>query len=269
MTTAAADLSAQLTAALDRITALEAQLAELGERRDGPGPRFDALQAAFTDRFRGSRDEVTQKLRAYLPDVRRVVEPAAGGVRVVDVGCGRAEWLDLLRAEGIEAEGVDLNADFVEAASSRGLRAVRADGIDHLRGLPAGSVDLVTSFHLIEHLSIEVLLAMFEAAYAALRRGGCLLLETPNPVNVIMGACNFYLDPTHRSPLPPALTEHLVLASGFVDVEVRPLHGDETPWPTGGSGADPAFEEAVRRVLYGPRDYAVLGYRAALPAGVS
>lgn len=253
-----------------RLRDLEAEVAtlraETGALRSAAaaaetGPRFAAVYAAFADRFRGSAEEVTAKLRGYLPDVRRVLTAPDGdpAARVLDVGCGRAEWLSLLRAEGVAAVGVDANADFVRAGQRSGLEVVQADAMEYLLTRPAGSLDLVTAFHLVEHLDTEALLALFAAAGHALRPGGCLLLETPNPTNLTMGACNFYLDPTHRSPMPPALTAFLVEASGFADVEIRPLHPDDSP-------LDPdvtptAVEALVARALRGPRDYAVLGYQ--------
>jgi len=224
------------------------------------GPRFAAVYAQFADRFRGSREEVTAKLRPYLADVERVLQPGSAGPRVVDVGCGRAEWLTLLRDEGVSARGVDANADFVGAAREAGLDVVQADAVAYLSGLDEGSLDLVTAFHLVEHLDTETLLALLEAARHALRPGGCLLLETPDPTNLTMGACNFYLDPTHRSPMPPALTAFLVGASGFDDVEIRPLHPDDSPLDPD-AGPPTAVEALVARALRGPRDYAVLGVR--------
>jgi SAM-dependent methyltransferase len=227
---------------------------------DGTGPRFAAVYAQFADRFRGSRDEVTAKLRPYLDDVRRVLQPAGPGPRVLDVGCGRAEWLTLLRDEGVTARGVDANADFVAAALASGLDVVQADAVAYLSDLEEGALDLVTAFHLVEHLDTETLLALLEAARHALRPGGCLLLETPNPTNLTMGACNFYLDPTHRSPMPPALTAFLVGASGFTDVEIRPLHPDDSPLDPA-VGPPTAVEALVAHALRGPRDYAVLALR--------
>jgi hypothetical protein len=103
------------------------------------------------------------------------------------------------------------------------------------------------------------MLALMEAARGALRAGGCLLLETPNPHNLQMAACDFFNDPTHRSPLPPALVEFLVSASGFERVEVRPLHPATSPLE-GVRGAEVGIE-LVERALYGPQDYAVLGYK--------
>lgn len=259
------DLARELAATSQRAAALEREVRELRGKVDGSGPRFAALYADFTDRFRGTTEEVTAKLTGYLPDVRRLVRgnagAAEGAVRVVDIGCGRGEWLALLRETGVRALGVDASPAFVAAGRARGLEMVHDDGIKHLQGLPANSQDLVTAFHVIEHLDIETLLALLEAAWHALRAGGCLLLETPNPRNLLMAACDFYNDPTHRSPLPPALTEHLLSASGFEQVEVRSLHPARSPLEPASSGAGAQIEQVVELSLYGPQDYAVLGYK--------
>jgi O-antigen chain-terminating methyltransferase len=252
------DLSRRLAETSRHVAALETRLQD---RVDGTGPRFGGLYAEFTDRFRGSTDEVTAKLAGYLPDVRRVVGAGArsDGPAVVDLGSGRGEWLTLLREERVPASGVDANPAFVEAGRTRGLALVHGDAVAHLRALPAGSVDMVTAFHLIEHLEVEVLLELLAAARQALRPGGCVLLETPNPSNLRMAACDFYNDPTHRSPLPPDLTEFLVSACGFGDVEVRPLHPGRPPLRTD-DAVDEQLERLVTLTLYGPQDYAVLGY---------
>lgn len=252
------DLSRRLAETSRHVAALETRLQD---RVDGTGPRFAGLYAEFTDRFRGSTDEVTEKLAGYLPDVRRVVRADTGsdGPAVVDLGSGRGEWLTLLREERVPASGVDANPAFVEAGRTRGLDLVHGDAVAHLRALPPDSVDMVTAFHLIEHLEVEVLLELLAAARQALRPGGCVLLETPNPSNLRMAACDFYNDPTHRSPLPPDLTEFLVSASGFGDVEVRPLHPGRPPLPTD-DAVDEQLERLVTLTLYGPQDYAVLGY---------
>ncbi|GAA3559975.1 hypothetical protein GCM10022197_14320 [Microlunatus spumicola] len=257
-----------MRALADRVRELEAEVGTLraeaaareGGREDDTGPRFAAVYAQFADRFRGSRAEVTAKLRPYLVDVGLVLRAEEPGPRVLDVGCGRAEWLTLLRDEGIAARGVDANADFVAAGREGGLDVVQADAVAYLAGLEEGSLDLVTAFHLVEHLGTETLLALFEAARHALRPGGRLLLETPDPTNLTMGACNFYLDPTHRSPMPPALTSFLVGASGFSDVEVRKLHPDDSPLDPE-AGPPTPVEALVVRALRGPRDYAVLAVR--------
>ena len=247
----------------NRLQLVEAELRTLQARGvsshdvDGWGPRFAAIYADFTEHFRGSTAEVSAKLEGYLPDVHRLAGP--GGV--VDLGCGRGEWLALLRAAGVTARGIDANPAFVAAGRARGLDMELGDALGYLEALPLDSIDMVTAFHVIEHLATEDLLALLEAARGALRPGGCLLLETPNPMNLVMAACDFYNDPTHRSPLPPALTEYLVCTQGFRDVEVRPLHPKTAPpAPTGGADACAQLHEIVVRAHFGPQDYAVLGY---------
>jgi O-antigen chain-terminating methyltransferase len=260
------DLVRELTAANQHAESLERQLVELRQKVEGSGPRFAALYAEFADQFRGTAEQITAKLEGYLPDVRKLVAHSPDdSVRVLDIGCGRGEWLTLLQRIGVRAAGVDSHSAFVEAGRAQGLDMAEGDGIDHLRRRNANSLDLVTAFHLIEHLDIESVLTLIAAAHDALRPGGCLLLETPNPTNLQMAACDFYNDPTHRAPLPPALTAFLVSASGFADVEVRHLHPAESPL------APPArhralVEEVVERALYGPQDYAVLGFKG-VPAG--
>ena len=257
------DLVGELIAASQRLAAHEVDLRVLRTKVDRSGPRFAAIYGGFIDRFRGSTAEVTAKLTVYLPDVRRLVHaagPAADATGVVDVGCGRGEWLALLRSAGVPASGVDSNPAFVSDARARGLDVVQGDAVAHLRGLPPDSVDLVTAFHVIEHLDVEELLALLAAARHALRPGGCILVETPNPTNLRMAACDFYNDPTHRSPLPPALTEYLVSASGFADVEVRPLNPNQSPVELARADSQ-QVEQLVAHTLYGPQDYAVLGYK--------
>jgi SAM-dependent methyltransferase len=246
----------------DRLRSVEAELRTLqasgGGSHDGWGPRFAAIYDDFTDHFRGSTAEVSAKLEGYLPDVQRL----AGHGGVVDLGCGRGEWLELLRAAGVTARGVDANPAFVAAGRTRGLDMELGDALGYLRALPPDSIDMVTAFHVIEHLNTEDLLALLQAAREVLRPGGCLLLETPNPTNLVMAACDFYNDPTHRSPLPPALTEYLVSTQGFRDVQVRPLHPKASPLvPTGDGGARDQVQELVAQALFGPQDYAVLGYK--------
>jgi SAM-dependent methyltransferase len=244
------------------VRALEAEVRELRTRTahslHGWGPRFAAIYDDFTDEFRGSVAEVTAKLEGYLPDVRQVAHTNG----VVDLGSGRGEWLTLLRDAGIRSRGVDPHPRFVADGRSRGLDVEQGDGVRYLQQLAPNSVDMVTAFHLIEHLPVEELLELLEAAYNALRPGGCLLLETPNPANLVMGACDFYNDPTHLAPLPSSLTKFLVSRHGFDDIEVRLLHPKISPLPPAMGDAEYAqLRDLVSTALFGPQDYAVLGYK--------
>lgn len=238
--------------------------------RDGgrplPASAFSRVYPAFEARFRGTADEVRGRLAtAYLDDVRE----ASTGAGVLDVGAGRGEWLELLGDEGIRARGVDRDGAFVAAGTERGLDLALGDGVAWLRSQPAGAADVVTAFHVVEHLAVDDVLALLAAAALALRPGGLLVLETPDPRNLVMGACNFHLDPTHRVPLPPALTTFLVETADLEVTEVRDLHRKEDVDLSGLvlDGVDGRTGDLVRgaldRTLFGPQDYAVLARRPA------
>lgn len=259
-------VNADLVRRLEQLeTKLRAQPQEVAgpgrSRGEQRGSHFASVYPAFQDHFRGSEAEITGRLTAYLPDIDRLV--GAGGV--VDIGPGRGEWLTLLREHGTACYGIDVNLACIAACQAKGLEVVHTEAAPHLLGLPTGSLDMVTAFHVIEHLDIDELLELIGAAHHALRPGGCLLVETPNPTNVVMAACDFYNDPTHRAPLPPDLTEYLVGAAGFGAIEVRHLHPRQDRLhelqEEASQGASPLLAETVAQRFFGPQDYAVLGYR--------
>ena len=180
---------------------------------------LDALYASFDEHFRGSKEEIKERLKVYLPIVMtsRNGKPATP---ILDLGCGRGEWLELLHEESLTATGVDSNRVLVEQCRERGLEVVEADLLNYLRKLPDASLGGLTGFHIVEHLAIEVLVKLIDEAMRVLRPGGVVIFETPNPQNVLVGSCNFYFDPTHRNPLPYQVLKFLVEARGFVDVKV-------------------------------------------------
>lgn len=217
---------------------------------------LDSLYVAFEDRFRGSSEEIKERVRVYLPVIR---ETGAGCVEgpVLDVGCGRGEWLELLREEELHGRGIDLNRVMVEQCSAQGLNVIEIDVLTYLRSLPDATLGAVTGFHLIEHLPFETLIAMLDEALRVLRPGGVVIFETPNPENVLVGSCNFYMDPTHRNPLPSKLTKFLLESRGFHNaeiIELNPSVADRINEPS----------EVARRLneyFYGSQDYSVIGYR--------
>ena len=245
---------------------------------DGPPPlellsreltvHDEALYEDIEDAFRGSRDAVTEMLHGYLTDLAAI----EGTNPVVDVGCGRGEWLELLAANGVAAYGCDINHVVVERCRSLGLEVRHADAVDHLTTIEAGTVRAVTSFHVAEHLSLDTLVALIDAALVALQPGGLLILETPKPNNHQVGAANFYLDPSHLKPLHPLFLEFLVRSRGFDPVEVRELHGPgiEPLRPTDLAG-DPnrttPFVEALNQAFASPLDYAVVARKPGTAAG--
>jgi SAM-dependent methyltransferase len=180
---------------------------------------------ALEERYRGSREQIESRLRVYLPFVEPLKtlddEPQA-----VDLGCGRGEWLELLRQHGFLATGVDLNGLMIAACRDRGLVAIQADSLDHLKMLPAGSQGVVSAIHLAEHLPFDDLQQLVAEAHRVLLPGGLLIVETPNPENLIVATSHFYLDPTHRRPLPQGLLKLAVEYAGFRRVKTLYLQED-------------------------------------------
>jgi len=180
---------------------------------------------AFEDRYRGARETIKQRLRAYQP----FIEPLAtlqSPPRALDVGCGRGEWLELLGEQGFQAHGVDLDEGMLAACRERGLDVELGDAIACLRRMPDASLTLVSAFHLVEHIPFEVLQALVSEAQRVLLPGGLLIMETPNAENLVVGATSFYLDPTHLRPLPPQLLAFITEYGGFQRHKVVRLQED-------------------------------------------
>jgi O-antigen chain-terminating methyltransferase len=224
---------------------------------EAEGLNLDSLYASFEDQFRGARSAIKAQLKFYLPLLRAA---RVGTVErpVLDVGCGRGEWLELLREEGLHARGVDANGVLVEQCAARGLDVAKTDALTYLRALAEDSLSALTGFHIIEHLPFLALVELLDETLRVLRPGGLVILETPNPKNLVVGACNFYSDPTHLRPLFPETLKFLLDQRGFAQVRVEYLHPvDNGPvWQ-----AEPAAQ-ALYGWFYGPRDFAVIGSKA-------
>jgi SAM-dependent methyltransferase len=176
-------------------------------------------------RYRGTEEEIRERITAYLPYLKGVPE----GAPVLDLGCGRGEALALLRDHGIAGRGVDSSARMVQLCRDRGLAAEEGDLVEVLAGVPEASLGVVVSFHVIEHLPAAALDRLVRLAYRALRPGGALILETPNPLSVVVAARNFWLDPTHVRPVHPESLKLMVELAGFEPVERLDLR----PFPAG------------------------------------
>ena len=226
---------------------------------NGDADRLAAFYVSFEDRFRGTRDVIRQRMMVYVP----LIEKANAGRPerpVLDLGSGRGEWLELLRENGRVARGIDANAVMIQDCRERGLDVVDADVITYLRSLEPGTIGAITGMHIIEHLPFEQVVALVDESLRVLVPGGVVAFETPNPENLIVGACSFYSDPTHRRPLPPEPIRFLLEARGFADVEIMRLH----PFPEFEqlSGGTDEWRERLNELLFGPQDYAVTGRKA-------
>lgn len=172
----------------------------------------------FEDKYRGSREDIKGRLKAYLDFVLPVAQLCTNST-AVDLGCGRGEWLELLREHDIASVGVDQNNEMLAACFEIGLNVIQGDALAYLRGLNDSSVLVVSGFHIAEHLPFDVLQELYAEAYRVLVPSGLLILETPNPENLAVGASSFYMDPTHERPLPPQLLTFLAEHTGFERVK--------------------------------------------------
>ncbi|WP_243383596.1 class I SAM-dependent methyltransferase [Geothrix alkalitolerans] len=225
------------------------------------GQRFAPYYRAFEDAFRGSEAVIESRLEVYLPHVRK----AFSGLRDplwLDLGCGRGEWLRVLAGVGVRGVGVDGNAGMAEAARASGLEVQVGDLMDHLRGCEAGSVDGLSAFHVVEHLPLDLLVELLQEGLRVVKPGGLLILETPNPENLQVGAHTFYLDPTHRSPVPPAFLAFLAAQVGWRQGDILRLQADERDLARAKRAwlGNKALMKAAES-LFGPRDYALVAVR--------
>jgi SAM-dependent methyltransferase/uncharacterized protein YbaR (Trm112 family) len=210
---------------------------------------------AFDDVLRAPQMRAKSLQTEYLPYLREH-SMDANAMSIVDIGCGTGEWLELLRDNGFVASGVERNLRIIETCRQKGLAVEQADALEYLRQAAESSLGAVTALHFVEHLPYESLMAFLDEILRVLKPGGCLILETPNPENILVGSYTFYMDPTHVRPLPSSLLKLLVEGRGFGEVEIRNLH----PYPDAIRFTESAGIVGARlnQYLYGPRDYALL-----------
>jgi SAM-dependent methyltransferase len=242
-------------------------VAEKGGTAGLADARAEHSYLSLERRFRGTKDEILGRTRPY-------VERLAGKGEVLDLGCGRGEALAVFGAAGIPARGVDGSEAMVEECRRQGLRAERADLFEALAAAAEGSLGGVVSFHVIEHLPGEALDRLVRLARRALKPGGVLVLETPNPASLVVASRNFWRDPTHLRPVHPETLEWLLRDAGFDPVERLDLHpfaADERlpELPTASlpeeqrplAHAVNELRDRLDDLLFGAQDYAVVGTR--------
>jgi len=233
-----------------------------------PAGQLEALDShkyvGFEDRFRGSADDIRQRVAEYLPMFQ-------GASDVLDVGCGRGEFLALLRESGIPARGVDVNGAMVDVCREQGLDARHADALTYLKQQPDGSVGGLFAAQVIEHLEPRYLAALLDAAFDTLRPGAPIVLETINPACWFAFFESYIRDLTHVRPVHPETLQYLLVATGFQRVEIRyrspyPEHEKLQPLAAQASLGDVvdtlnANVERINRLLFTWLDYAAIGRR--------
>ncbi|MCA1839215.1 MAG: class I SAM-dependent methyltransferase [Actinomycetota bacterium] len=234
---------------------------------DLPAATKAALEyRGFEDRHRGSFESTRHLLEPYVPLFR-------GCKRVLDIGCGRGEFLQTMRDESISAYGVDLDDGMVEAARERGLEVLVGDAIEHLRRIPSSSIDGIFCSQVAEHLKTSELMTLLDLCFRKLEPGGLVVFETPNPESLFIFHSFFYVDLTHIKPIHPEAFRWALEATGFADVRIErilpvpdgtrledipPELAEEAGWQT--------IQHNVQRlnqVIYGPQHYSAIATKAS------
>ncbi len=214
----------------------------------------------FEQHFRGSREEIKRRQSVYLPilePLKTIHSPSLA----LDLGCGRGEWLELMTENGFSAQGIDLDDAMLQFCAEQGFAVRKSDALDYLRSVPDATLSVVTGFHIAEHLPFETLQSLIVEALRALVPAGILILETPNPENLMVGACNFYIDPTHRAPLPTHLLAYLGEDAGFKRIKILRLNQPPQEWYS-----TAAEFPSLSRVIFGVGpDYAIVAQKDVAP----
>jgi len=246
------------------------------ELRNAPGTLDipDVLYRGFEDRFRGSIDEVRAKQRVHVPVF-------AGASDVVDIGCGRGEFLALLKDARVSARGVDANREMIAEARARGLDAVESDALEYLKSLPDASLGGVKASQVVEHLRPSHVVELISLAFDKLRPGAPIVLETINPACWLAFFSSYLRDFTHVWPVHPETLQYLMQAAGFSRVEIK--YTEQAPDAVRMRGVDPgsfvgvdaatsrslkaladahnANASILNSLLFTYMDYSAIGYR--------
>ena len=246
-----------LVAALDQ--KIEAVAARLRDLTNLPVPRQaglpvlhpDFLYRRLEDGLRGSEKEVRGALQPYLAY-------ALAHQPVLDIGCGRGEFLAMCREAGIKARGFDTNERSVADLKQRAFDVSLAGVPECFNGIADGSVGSILATHVVEHLPVDILFEFYRLSTRVLKKGGLLMIETPNAESLLVTAADFWRDPTHLAPRHPAALVLLGREHGFDVEELRAVH----PFPAAArltvSESDSAevrrLAEAINERLFGPQD---------------
>ena len=216
----------------------------------------DGLYVALENHFRGSRDLVAQRQQEYLPMLPSVITPSSP---LIDLGCGRGEWLKVTRDHGIPSLGVDSNSVCIAECKEENLDVVQEDLLTFLTDRPTSSVGAYTLFQVLEHLPFPILVDALREMRRTLVPGGRLIAEVPNAKNLRVSAGTFWIDPTHQRPLFPELLLFLAKEVGFSQTDghytndLSPTH-DFSGLPDGALNALRSVIDAVD----GPGDFALI-----------
>ena len=214
---------------------------------------------SFENHFRGTKEEIRAKQEEYLPYIKK-------GSRVIDLGSGRGEFLELLKENGFDACGVERYEKFATDTANRGLNVVQADALEYIKQLEEESVGTITAFQVAEHLDTVQLLELIITAYEKLEKGGVLIMETPNPRCLSIYTNSFYLDSTHTKPIHPKAMEYYAEVAGFSNISTLYTKSSRVPYelpliPEGTFDDTQKYNNGISLLsdlIWGSQDYALI-----------
>ncbi len=253
---------------------LERLLTEVGKKYDLPEDGASKLVQEknnimdhnyflFENIFRGKQEEIKREFEAYLPVFK-------GSDNVLDIGCGRGEFLELLQAEGVKAAGIDTNEDMIHLCKEKKLDVKQVDVMTYLSSVDDNSLGGIFASHVIEHFNSNLLVEFTKLCSAKLKKGAPVVFETPNPLSIVVSATNFYFDLSHVKPFHPEAVKFLLESSGFNDVRIKFLSPFPGEMKLQEIGHEKILEnlpleklnsniEKLNCLLFGYQDYAVIG----------
>lgn len=215
---------------------------------------FNALYASLEERFRGNRKDIKELLKIYLPYLK---DNKLGTSKkpILDIGCGRGEWLELCKENGLTALGADNNPVMILQCKEFDLNVIEEDAYEYLKKQKPNSIGAITGFHFIEHLSFNERVLFIDEVLRTLIPGGIVIFETPNPENLTVGAYKFYLDPTHCQPIVPDTMQFILEQRGFKNAQIIRLHKNTKYYE---SKIDNDFKNEY---FYCEMDYSVIAFK--------
>jgi O-antigen chain-terminating methyltransferase len=223
-------------------------------------PLEDWRYTGFENRFRGSEESVKIQLEEYLPFFKK-------GKKVVDLGCGRGEFLDLMKSKWIDSEGIDINEQMVSICQDKGLTCRKGDILELLTEYANGELGGIFSSQVIEHLPPPYLKRLLEVAFVKLETSAPIILETINPTSVFALVQIYHLDISHKQPIHPQALKYLLESSGFEDVKIQyssPLEEEMLKILPGADEQSALLNQnidSLNKLLYAPPNYAAIGYK--------